>query len=238
MMDYWTVLEVVFGLSVGLIVGTGIVTLVILAEVKKFVLWAKREVRLAKEELEWLRPWAEGVSRRIRRRNYDEGDFLGAQTADAQTQTFNWPGARENAGGIPREAGGSCCRQARGAGEIVPNPVATVRSLGEEGDYIDMSGVHALKDAGCGGMDRRKRTVQYEAKKERVVLPAQGFDHGEERVAQGARPKMGSGAIKHPAAMIVGKCKGSDPREDEVARFFREMQETIESMGTSSGEEP
>ena len=48
---------------------------------------------------------------------------------------------------------------------------------------------------------------------------------------------MGSLAIRHPAATSVGKSKGSDPREDEVARFFREMQETIESMGTSCGEE-
>ena len=48
---------------------------------------------------------------------------------DAQTQTMEWPGAREYTGGIPKRAGKS-----------VPTPVEG------EGDYVDMSGVHALRD--------------------------------------------------------------------------------------------
>ena len=91
-MDCWPAwFQVAFGLLLGFIIGVGIVTLVILAEVKKLVLWAKREVRVAKEELKWLRPWAEGVSRRIRRCNYmrDEGDFWGVNMADVQTQVLS-----------------------------------------------------------------------------------------------------------------------------------------------------
>ena len=188
-----------FGLLLGFIIGVGIVTLVILAEVKKLVLWAKREVCVAKEELDWLRPWAEGVTRRMRRCNYirDEGDFWGVNTADAQTQTRKRSGAREYAGGIPK-----------GAGRSVPAPVATLSSLGEEGDYVDMSGVHARRDVGCGGVDgeatrsvtEQQGIVRYESRKERCVLPSQGSGKsGEERVARGARPKMGASSIGHGA---------------------------------------
>ena len=41
-MDCWPAWEAAFGLLLGFIVCTGIVTLVILAEVKKLVLWAER----------------------------------------------------------------------------------------------------------------------------------------------------------------------------------------------------
>ena len=198
MMNCWPAwFQVAFGLLLGFIIGVGIVTLVILAEVKKLVLWAKREVHLAKEELEWLRPWAEGVSRRIRRCNYmgDEGDFWGVKTADAQTQTRKWSGAREYAGDIPR-----------GAGRSVPTSATTLSSSGEGGDYVDMSGVHALRDVRCGGVDReatrsvteRQRIVRYVAKRERVGLSLQGTDKsGEERVAREAMPKMGANSIGH-----------------------------------------
>ena len=197
-MDCWPAwFQVAFGLLLGFIIGVGIVTLVILAEVKKLVLWAKREVHLAKEELEWLRPWAEGVSRRIRRCNYkgDEGDFWGVNMADAQTQTRKWSGAMEYAGDIPR-----------GAGRSVPTSATTLSSSGEEGDYVDMSGVHALRDVRCGGMDReatrsvleQQKTMRYEGRKERGVLPLQGSGQGvEEKVARGAQPKMGACSIGH-----------------------------------------
>ena len=199
-MDCWPAwFQVAFGLLLGFIIGVGIVTLVILAEVKKLVLWAKREVHLAKEELEWLRPWAEGVGRRFRRCNYmgDEGDFWGAHTADAQTQTHEWSGAKDYAEDVPR-----------GAGRSIPTPVAVLSSSGEEGDYVDMSGVHALRDVRCGGVDReatrsvteQQRIVRYEARRERVGLPLQGTGKsGEERVARGARPKMGASSIGHGA---------------------------------------
>ena len=43
-MDCWPAwFQVAFGLLLGFIIGVGIVTLVILAEVKKLVLWVKRE---------------------------------------------------------------------------------------------------------------------------------------------------------------------------------------------------
>ena len=102
---------------------------------------------LAKEELEWLRPWA-GVATRIRRcyLKGDESGFLEAHMADVQTQTREWSGAREYPGGIPV-----------GAGRSVPAPVATLSSLGEGGDYVDTSGVHAPRDARCGGVDRGQR---------------------------------------------------------------------------------
>ena len=199
-MDCWPAwFQGAFGLLLGFIIGVGIVTLVILAEVKKLVLWAKREVCVAKEELEWLRPWAEGVTRRMRRCNYmgDEGDFWGAHMADAQTQTRKWSGAKDYAEDIPR-----------GAGRSVPTPVATLSSLGEEGDYVDMSGAHARRDVRCGGVDgeatrsvtEQQGIVRYESRKERCVLPSQGSGQsGEERVARGARPKMGASSIGHSA---------------------------------------
>ena len=170
-MDCWPAwFQGAFGLLLGFIIGVGIVTLVILVEVKKLVRWAKREVCVAKEELEWLRPWAEGVSRRIRRCNYmgDEGDFWGVYMADAQTQTRKWSGAREYAGDIPR-----------GAGRSVPTSATTLSSSGEEGDYVDMSGIHARRDVRCGGVDReatrsvteQQRIVRYVVRRERVGLP-------------------------------------------------------------------
>ena len=195
-MDCWPAwFQVAFGLLLGFIIGIGIVTLVILAEVKKLVLWAKREVHLAKEELEWLRPWTEGVSRRMRRCNYmgDEGDFWGAHMTDAQTQTREWSGAKDYAEDVPR-----------GAGRSIQTPVAVLGSLGEEGDYVDMSGVHALRDVRCGGVDRettrsvteRQRIVRYVAKRERVGLPLPGTGKsGKERVTRAARPKMGLVAL-------------------------------------------
>ena len=198
-MDCWPAwFQGAFGLLLGLI-GVGIVTLVILAEVKKLVLWAKREVCVAKEELDWLRPWAEGVTRRMRRYNYmgDEGDFWGAHMADAQTQTREWSGARDYAGDIPR-----------GAGRSVPTSATTLSSLGEVGDYVDMSGAHSRRNVRCGGVDgqatrsvtEQQGIVRYESRKERCVLPSQGSGKsGEERVAQGARPKMGASSIGHGA---------------------------------------
>ena len=200
MMNCWPAwFQVAFGLLLGFIIGVGIVTLVILAEVKKLVLWAKREVRLAKEELEWLRPFAEGVSRRIRRCNYmgDEGDFWGVNMANAQTQTRKWSGAKDYAEDIPR-----------GAGRSVPTSATALSSLGGVGDYVDMSGIHARRDVRCGGVDReatrsvteRQRIVRYVAKRERVGLPLPGTGKsGKERVTPAARPKMGASSIGHGA---------------------------------------
>ena len=68
---------------------------------------------------------------------------MGRPSADAQTQTSEWSGAREYVEGIPT-----------GGGRSVLTPVATLSSLGEGGNYIDMSGVRALKDDRCGGVDR------------------------------------------------------------------------------------
>ena len=195
-MDCWSAwFQGAFGLLLGFIIGVGIVMLVILEEVKKLVLWAKREVRVAKEELEWLRPWAEGVTRRMRRRNYmgDEGDSWGAHMADAQTQTRERSGAREYAGDIPM-----------GAGRSVSTHVATLSSLGEEGDYVDMLGAHSRRNVRCNGVDgqatrsvpERQRIVRYEARRERVGLSLQGTaKSSEERVTRAARSKMGLVAL-------------------------------------------
>ena len=223
-MDCWPAwFQGAFGLLLGFIIGVGIVTLVILAEVKKLVLWAKREVHVAKEELEWLRPWAEGVTRRIRRCNFtgDEGGFLGAHMADAQTQTRERSGAREYAGDIPR-----------GAGRSVPTSATTLSSLGEVGDYVDMSGVHARRDVGCGGVDieatrsvpEQQRIVRYEARRERVGLPLQGTaKSGEERVTQAARSKMRASSIGHGAegkkAKEVSEEGGASGRGQQMRRI-------------------
>ena len=198
-MDCWPAwFQVAFGLLLGFIIGVGIVMLVILAEVKKLVLWAKREVCVAKEELEWLRPWAEGVTRRMRRRNYmgDEGDFWGVNMADAQTQTRKWSGAREYAGDIPR-----------GAGRSVPTSATTLSSSGEEGDYVDMAGVRARRDVRCGSVVKeatrsvteQQRIVQYKTRKERSFLPSQDSGQSVEMFARAARPKMGASSIGHGA---------------------------------------
>ena len=94
---------------------------------------------------------------------------------------------------------------------------------------MDMSEVHALRDVRCGGVDggatkskiALRRAVQYEARKERVVLPSQGLGQSvKEMVAQGARPKVRPAAtsVKHPAAtsgVKVDKTEESDPSGDE-----------------------
>ena len=228
----------ILGLILGFSISVAIVAMIVLAEVKKMRLWAKRQLRAARDEARWMRPWAQGITRKIDRCTEEEGYLPMWRKSEAQTQTPEWLGARGYAGGIPK-----------GAGRSVPAPVATLSSLDKEGDYVDMSGVHALRDVRCGDVDggatrsktEPRKAVRYEAKKERVILPSPGLGQsGEEMVAQGARPKMRPVAtnVEHPPAtsgVEVDKTKESDSGKDEVARFFREMEETLRAM--NEGEE-
>ena len=228
----------ILGLILGFSISVAVVAMIILAEVKRMRLWAKRELRAARNEARWMRPWAQGITRKIDRCTEEEGYLPMWRKSEAQTQTPEWLGAREYAGGIPK-----------GAGRSVPAHVATLSSLGKEGDYVDMSGVHALRDVRCGGVDGEatrsktepKKAVRYEAKKERVILPSPGLGQsGEEMVAQGARSKVrpATTSVEHPSAtsgVEVDKTEGSDSGKDEVARFFREMEETLKAM--NEGEE-